>query len=434
MERKQSLAENISSFKKRIKNREIEVSVVGLGYVGLPLSLLIARKGFKVRAFDISEERINLLSKGKSYIVDVEDKEIGDVLGKTFFPTNTKKDLKNVDVFIVSVPTPLNKNKTPNLKYINMAIRDIKSIWKEGERLFIFESTLPPGTTEEIIYKKFSKKGKKFYLCFSPERINPGSEYPLHEIPKVMSGIDEESLNLGVYFYSNIFSKIVPVSSTKTAELVKLLENTYRFINISFINEFAKLCHLEGVDVFEVIEAAKTKPYGFNAFYPGWGAGGECIPTVPLFLSKRSRSLGMRFSMVEDADIINESIPLFWYKLLKPYIRESVFFFGVSYKKDVGDLRNSPPLKLIEILIKKGLKVSFYDPFIEKIKINGKELKGVKPTEELIRNSDVIVIGTNHSTLPHDLILSSGKPVLDPFGILPPSPFVISFSHGKIEI
>lgn len=428
------MAESISNFKKRIKNREITVSVFGLGYVGLPLSLLIAKKGFKVRGFDISDERINSLKEGKSYIVDVKDEDLERVLFKNFFPTNSKKELADVDIFVVSIPTPLHKNKTPDLKYVNMAIRDIKRVWKKGEKLFIFESTLPPGTTEEIIYKKFLKKGERFYLCFSPERINPGSNYPLSSIPKVIGGINDNSLSLGIYFYSNIFSKVIPVSSTKTAELVKLLENTYRFINISFINEFAKLCSLEGVDVFEVIEAAKTKPYGFVPFYPGWGAGGECIPTVPIFLKERAKRLGMRFSMIEDADIVNESIPLFWFKLIKPYIRKSVFVFGVSYKKDVGDLRNSPPLKFVELLLKKGIKVNFYDPFIKSINIGDREIESTEPSEEKFKEYDVLVIGTNHSYLPYDLILSLKKPTLDPFGILPDSPFVISFSRGKIEI
>ncbi|MBC7194530.1 MAG: nucleotide sugar dehydrogenase [Caldisericia bacterium] len=417
---------NSLKLKDRIKNKEAIIAVLGLGYVGLTLTKAILSKGYKVIGYDLSVEKINLLKKGISYIVDVKDEDIKNYLNKTFFPTNKIGDLNNVEIFIVSVPTPLNENEEAELKYVFKAIRDIRKNLDDGN-LVIFESTLPPGTTEEVIYPKLKKANKNFYLCFSPERINPGSGYPVEEIPKIISGIDENSLSLGTYFYSHIFSRVIPVSSTKVAEYIKLLENSFRFINISFINEFAKLTSKDGVDVFEVIEGAKTKPYGFVPFYPNWGVGGDCIPTVPMFLVQRGKNLGFKFSSIEYSNLINKSMPYFWYEKTKKHIKKKVFVLGVTYKKDVNDLRNSQILKFIEILINKGVEVQFFDPFIEELRINNKILKREKINKSKLKKFDIIVIGTNHSNLPYDILIEIKKPVLDPFGILPKSKYTISF-------
>lgn len=418
---------NFSELKDKIKDREILISVIGLGYVGLTISELLLNKGFKVLGYDVSTERINYLKKGKSYLVDIDDDVIKKYIGKQFFPTNSVKDLVKSDVYIVSVPTPLNEGDKPELKFILKAIRDIrKSLDKDG-KLIIFESTLPPGTTQELIYPKLKKGGKKFYLCFSPERINPGSRYPVNTIPKIMSGIDEESLAIGIYFYSSIFEKIIPVSSTKVAEYIKILENSYRFINISFINEFAKLTSLDNVDIFEVIEGAKTKPYGFTPFYPNWGVGGDCIPTVPMFLVDRGEKYGLRVSSIEYSDLINKSMPHYWFNKVKKYIKKNVLILGITYKKDVNDLRNSQPLKFMELLIDNGVDASYYDPFIEMIEIKGKKLKSIKPTKNNLKKFDLIVIGTDHSDIPYYDLLNLKKYILDPFGRLPKSKYIISF-------
>lgn len=421
------MEESFLELKNKIKSKDVLIGVIGLGYVGLTLTKTILNKNFKVIGYDISLEKITQLKKGKSYIVDVKDSDIENYLNKNFFPTNTISDLKDVDIFIVSVPTPLKEDESPELKFILKAIRDIRKNLKD-KNLIIFESTLPPGTTEEIVYPKLKKSGKNFYLCFSPERINPGSNYPIDEIPKIISGIDKDSLAIGTFFYSQIFLKVIPVSSPKTAEYIKLLENSFRFINISFINEFAKLASLDNIDIFEVIEGAKTKPYGFVPFYPNWGVGGDCIPTVPLFLLERGKKLGFKFSSIEYSNIINKSMPYFWFEKIKKYLKKrKVFVIGVTYKRDVNDIRNSQPLKFIELLINKGVKVSYFDPFIEKVKIKNKILERENIKKTKLKDFDLIVIGTNHSGIPYDILLDIKKPILDPYGILPKTKYTISF-------
>ena len=418
---------SFSELKDKIIKKDLFVSVIGLGHVGLTITRLLLNKGFKVIGYDVSLEKINNLKKGKSYIVDIDDNDIKKYLNKEFIPTNSVKDLINSDIYIVSVPTPLNEGEKPELKFILKAIRDIrKSLNKDG-KLIIFESTLPPGATQNLIYPKFKKSSKNFFLCFSPERINPGSNYPVNNIPKIISGIDEESLALGIFFYSKIFEKIIPVSSPKVAEYIKLLEDSYRFINISFINEFAKLCSLDNVDIFEVIEGAKTKPYEFTPFYPNWGVGGDCIPTVPMFLVNRGKEIGFKMSSIEYSYLINKSMPHYWFNKVKNYIKNDVYILGITYKKDVNDLRNSQPLKFLEILVEKGIDVSYYDPFIEKINIKGKELKSLKPTKTNLKKFDLIVIGTDHSEIPYHHLLNLKKYILDPFGKLPKSKYIISF-------
>jgi len=418
---------NSLELKDKIKKKDLFVCVIGLGYVGLTITKLLLNKGYKVIGYDISLEKINYLKKGRSYLVDINDDEIKEYINKQLFPTNSVKDIIKADIFIVSVPTPLNESEKPELKFVLKAIRDIRKSLNEDGKLVIFESTLPPGSTQELVFPKLKKSGKKFFLCFSPERINPGSRYPLDNIPKIISGIDEESLALGIYFYSTIFEKIIPVSSTKVAEYIKLLENSYRLINISFINEFAKLTSLDGVDIFEVIEGAKTKPYGFTAFYPNWGAQGDCIPTVPMFLVEKGEKLGLRVSSIEYSNLINKSMPYYWFERTKTYIKNNVFILGITYKKDVNDLRNSQVLKFIELLIEKGIDVSYFDPFIENIEIKGKKLKSIKLTKNNIKKYDLIVIGTDHSELPYNLLLNLKKYILDPFGKLPKSKYIISF-------
>lgn len=418
---------SFSELKDKITKKDFFVSVIGLGYVGLTITRLLLNKGFKVIGYDVSLEKINYLKKGKSYIVDIDDSDIKKYLNKEFIPSNSVKDLTKSDIYIVSVPTPLKEREKPELKFILKAIRDIrKSLNKDG-KLIIFESTLPPGTTQNLIYPKLKKSSKNFFLCFSPERINPGSNYPVNNIPKIISGIDEESLALGIFFYSKIFEKIIPVSSPKVAEYIKLLENSYRFINISFINEFAKLCSLDNVDIFEIIEGAKTKPYGFTPFYPNWGVGGDCIPTVPMFLVDRGKEIGFKMSSIEYSYLINKSMPNYWFNKVRNYIKNNVYILGITYKKDVNDLRNSQSLKFIEILLEKGIEVSYYDPFIEKIKIKGKELKSLKPTKTNLKKFDLIIIGTDHSEIPYHYLLNLKKYILDPFGKLPKSKYIISF-------
>lgn len=413
--------------KDKILIKDVKICVIGLGYVGLNIVKLLLNKNYKVIGYDTSVEKINLLKKGISYNIDIKSEDIREHIGKNFFPTNIVNDLKEGDIFIVSVPTPLNEVNQPELKFVYKAIRDIRKSLTDESKLIIFESTLPPGTTEEVILPKLKKSKKNFLLCFSPERINPGSNYEIEKIPKVISGIDEDSLSIGLIFYSTIFESVIPVSSTKVAEYIKLLENSYRFINISFINELAKLTSLDNVDIFEVIEGAKTKPYGFTPFYPNWGVGGDCIPTVPMFLVERGRKFGYKVSLIEYSFLINKSMPLYWFDKVKKHIKKSVFILGITYKKDVNDTRNSQVLKFAEILINKGYEVSYYDPYIKNVKVFDKKLKSIEPTLNRLKKYDLIVIGTDHSQLPYEKLLKLKIPILDPYGKMPKSKYVISF-------
>ncbi len=372
----------IKEFKIKARKRQTKIAVVGLGYVGLPLAIEFAKKGFSVLGIDLDKDRVSQLRRKVSYITDTPSGEIKKATNSGKFQAIASFNLlKQADVIFICVPTPLKRKYQPNISYITSAVSSIAKNRKE-KALIILESTTYPGTTEEIILpmleKDGSRHGKDFYLCFSPERIDPGSSFLLHKIPKVVGGISHLAAELTVLIYKSIFDKVVPVSSTRVAEMVKLLENTFRLINIGLIDELAMMAHKMGIDIFEVINAAKTKPFGFMPFYPGPGVGGHCIPKDPLYLYWKAKHHGFSSRFIKLASDTINSMPGYVIKRVEAELVKTgtclssarILVVGVTYKKDVKDLRESPALEIIDILIKKGALVSYYDPYLPYLKIN----------------------------------------------------------------
>ena len=414
------------SLKKRIKNKTAIVTVVGLGYVGLPMALEFSKKGFKVNGFDLNVKRVKNLRKGISYINDISSKEIKDIFSKgNFTATSDEKVLNTSDVIIICVPTPLRKIKDPDISYIISASRTLKKHMRPGQ-LIVLESTTYPGTTREVILPELEKSGLKldddFYLTFSPERIDPGNKkYDFTNIPKVIGGFTKHGTELGELLYSCVVKKVVGVSTPEAAEVTKLLENTFRIVNIGLINEFANLCSRLNIDVWEVIEAAKTKPFGFMPFYPGPGIGGHCIPADPMYLSWKARKVGFKTKMVDIAADVNRKVPGYVAeraeKILgsvdKKISGARVLIIGVTYKKDVKDLRESPALDLIEILKGKKCKLKYVDPFITYLDIDGIKAESVRLTAALLKQQDLVIVVTDHSNLDYKKIAKNAKLIFD---------------------
>lgn len=414
--------------KERISKKEIKIAVVGLGYVGLPLALEFAKKGFYVLGIEIDKDRLARLKKRESYITDISNEELRRVLKKeTFTATADFGALGNVDVIIICVPTPLKRKYHPNISYIKQAVKSISRNLKRPS-LIILESTTYPGTTEEVIMplleERNLKHGKDFYLSFSPERIDPGNKiYPVNRIPKVVGGMSKDATDLAVLVYKNIIDKIIPVSSARVAEFVKLLENTYRLINIGLIDELTMMAHKMNINIWEVIDAAKTKPFGFMPFYPSSGCGGHCIPKDPLYLYWKAKHFGFHSRFIKLAsDVINympeyvveRVIDLMGRKPRNQANRKpEVLVIGVTYKKDVKDLRKSPALDIIEHLQKRKISVSYYDPFILYLKLNHLNLKGITLNRENLSRFNCVVIATDHSCLDYDFILKNSRCIFD---------------------
>ncbi|MCX5711940.1 MAG: nucleotide sugar dehydrogenase [Candidatus Omnitrophica bacterium] len=415
----------IAKFKNKVKNRQLKIAVVGLGYVGLPLAMEFAKKGFSVYGIDLDKDRVSQLKRKVSYITDVPSNDVKRLTISKKFQADTNFGLlKQTDVIFICVPTPLKRKYQPNISYITSAVSSISKNRKD-RALIILESTTYPGTTEEVILpmleKDGSRHGKDFYLCFSPERIDPGSSFLLRKIPKVAGGIDRLATELTALIYKAIFDKVVPVSSARVAEMVKLLENTFRLINIGLIDELAMMAHKMDIDIFEVINAAKTKPFGFMPFYPGPGVGGHCIPKDPLYLYWKAKHHGFRSRFIKLAsDTIND-MPGYVVKrveleLAKKKIKLSnarVLIVGVTYKKDVKDLRKSPALDIIEILRNKRANVSYYDPLIPYIKVFSLNLKSVALTKDSVSAYDCVIIATDHSRVDYGLLHRQANLIFD---------------------
>ncbi|MBU1122740.1 MAG: nucleotide sugar dehydrogenase [Candidatus Omnitrophota bacterium] len=412
--------------KEKIENKQAKICIVGLGYVGLPLAVAFGQYGYFVYGFDTSSSRIEKLKNGEKYIVDVEAQTVLDLINKDkFLPTTAKSVLGDCDVVIICVPTPLRKVKIPDISYVVKASKMIKKYLKEGQ-LVILESTSFPTTTREVVLPVLRKSGLKeeedFFLCFSPERVNPGDkDFPPTKIPKVVGGLSEESTQLSSALYSKIMEEVFTVSSPEVAETSKLLENTFRLVNIALANEFAIVCDKLGISVWEVIEAAKTKPFGFMPFYPGPGTGGHCIPCDPLYLSWKAKKLGFKTKMIDLASYINHFMPKYIIDKVEELLREkevalkesSVLVLGVTYKKDVKDLRESPSLDIIEQLQKRTKKLDFYDPLIPYLEIAGIHSKGIDFSADNLKNYDCIVIATDHSDVDYDILQKSAKFIFD---------------------
>ena len=411
----------------KIDERTLKVGVVGLGYVGLPLAVAFAEKGFQVVGVDVSEEKVALLNSGESYIEDVGDDEVAPLVEQGLLSASADyASLFEVDAISICVPTPLNKTKDPDISYI---IHATDNIVKHGGRgkLIVLESTTYPGTTEEIIRPRLEEDGaivgEDFFLAFSPERIDPGrTDYDMWTTPKVIGGTTQNCLDIAVKLYGTVVQNPVPVTSTQSAEMVKLLENTFRAVNIGLVNEVAIMCDKLGINVWEVIEAAATKPYGFMKFTPGPGLGGHCIPIDPHYLSWKLKTLNYTARFIELADEVNRSMPHYVVQKVvdalndvgKPVKGSDILILGVAYKPNVGDVRESPALDVMEILLDKGASVSYADPHVDDLRHEGLEdVPGVELTGEVLSSADCVVIITDHAIFDLQMVVEQADVIVD---------------------
>ena len=374
---------------QKIKNHKAKIAVIGLGYVGLPLAVAFAQKGFRVFGIDTSQQRIERIQQKKSYIADVTHRQIARLMYSGHLVVALDFDLmREADVVIICVPTPLKRKYTPDISFMVKAVRSITP-YIRSQTLVVLESTTYPGTTQELIKPELEKSGlsagRDFYLAFSPERIDPGNpHFKVTQIPKVVGGLTQRCSQLTQMLYGQIIAHVHAVSSPKVAEMTKLLENSFRIVNIGWINEVAQMCHKLGIDVWEVIEAAKTKPFGFMPFYPGLGVGGHCIPEDPLYLYWKAKRYGFNSKFIKLSADINAHMPHYCLHRLQGMLPKSlahskILVVGVTYKKDVTDLRKSPSLKLIELL-KAQSQVDYFDPMVPYLKLGGIDLISVELT------------------------------------------------------
>jgi len=411
---------------KKIKTNRAKICVIGLGYVGLPLAVALGNKKFFVYGFDTNYSRIHNLKKGKRYIVDVAPEDVLELIRKKrFFPTVSKKVLADADVIIVCVPTPLRKVKIPDISYIVQAAKTIK-LYLRKNQLIILESTSFPTTTREVVLPILKEAGLKeerdFFLCFSPERVNPGdAKYSLVKIPKIVGGLSKASSALAKALYKKIINKVVCVSSPEVAESAKLLENTFRLVNIALANEFAMVAHRLGISVWEIIEAAKTKPFGYMPFYPGPGCGGHCIPDDPLYLAWKAKKLGFKTKMIDLASKVNHFMPGYIVNRLEELLSQrgialskaKVLIMGVTYKRDVKDLRESPALDIIGYLRQKKVRTAYFDPLIPYLDIRGLKMSCSSLSPVNLKRYDCVVIVTNHTNVDYTLLQKQARCIFD---------------------
>jgi len=412
--------------REKIRTKQARIGIIGLGYVGLPLAVEFAKTGFEVTGFDVDKSKVDAINAGKSYIGDVagEDVDCSVKAGK-LKATDDMSKLHDMDAIDICVPTPLRKTRDPDLSYVVLAVEAVRAHLKPGQ-LVILESTTYPGTTDEVVQPTLEetglKAGKDFYLAFSPERVDPGNAtHTTKTIPKVVGGMNEASTELAAALYGSIIDTIVPVSSTQVAEMVKLLENTFRAVNIGLVNEIALMSHRMNIDVWEVIEAAATKPFGFMPFFPGPGLGGHCIPIDPFYLSWKARQNGFECRFIELAGHINGSMPAFVVERVgealnsqKKSINGSrIHVFGVAYKKDVSDMRESPALDILELLLRRGALVTYSDRWIPELKHNGAIMRSQDLPAALADKVDCAVICTDHSGFDYDALVKSGTLIVD---------------------
>lgn len=411
--------------KTKIRNKEARIAVVGLGYVGLPLAVNFAKKGYQVFGLDLDTDRVKNIQNKVSYILDIPTGELAAVVASGHLKAQTTFEVLNtIDCIIICVPTPLKRKYTPDIKYILSAVRTICKHLKK-DTLVVLESTTYPGTTEELIKPELEKSGLKserdFFLSFSPERIDPGNKtHDVTNITKVVGGLSKVSGELTKLLYEQIIKHVHMVSTAKAAEMTKLLENTFRIINIGWVNEVAMMSHKMGIDVWEVIDAAKTKPFGFMPFYPGLGVGGHCIPDDPLYLYWKAKHHGFSSKFIKLSADINSAMPSYAADSITQMLKKKktlkgtrILVLGATYKKDVKDLRKSPSIKLIEILQERKAEVGYYDPFIPYLKIDGIDLKGVPLTKQNIAQYDCVVIATDHTDVDYKLVLDNARLIYD---------------------
>jgi UDP-N-acetyl-D-glucosamine dehydrogenase len=412
--------------KKRIRTRTAKTGIIGLGYVGLPLAVEMAKAGFQVTGIDLSQEKVNALNRGVSYIPDVPSQTVESfVAADRLRATQSLAAVAELDTINICVPTPLRKNKDPELSYIIAAVEVIRNHIRAGQ-LIILESTTYPGTTREVVLPILEESGLKagsdFFLAYSPERVDPGNSiFHTQNIPKVVGGITPRCAETAVFFYRQYIDNVFSVSSTDCAEMVKLLENTFRSVNIALANEMALTCHSFGINVWEVIEAAKTKPFGFMPFYPGPGLGGHCIPVDPYYLTWKARMKGCEPRLIELAGHINSQMPAFVIRGMADALNEKrkclngakVLALGVAYKRDTNDVRESPALQVLLGLQEKGCEICFSDPYVPQITINETNLDSVTLSPELLQSMDLVVVLTDHSKFDYAMIAKFSPLIFD---------------------
>lgn len=412
----------------KILSHEARVGVVGLGYVGLPLCVEFASAGFSVTGIDLDAKKVDSINQGVSYIQDVPSAILAPLVASGKFRATTDfSAVRELDTINIAVPTPLRKTKDPDMSYIVAAAQSMVPHLTSG-KLLILESTTYPGTTNELLLPMFERDGLRvgqdFFLCFSPERVDPGNiRFQTHNIPKVVGGITPACTRLGAQFYQQALDRVVPVSDTRVAEMVKLLENTFRMVNIGMVNEMALLCDRMGINVWEVIDAAATKPFGFMPFYPGPGLGGHCIPIDPFYLSWKSRENGFEARFIELAGAINSHMPEFVVDKVKNALNEfrlslkgsRIHILGVAYKRNIDDVRESPALDIIHLLEKRGASVTYSDPFVPHLKKDEflTHAMDAIPAEEGAAAADCVVIVTDHEAFDYSRIVAKARLIVD---------------------
>ncbi len=418
-------------YTQKIESCDYRIGVIGLGYVGLPLVMACVSQGFPVTGFDVDSKKVEMLGRGESYLKTIPKEQVQELTGSGKFRATTDfAGLAGVDCIIICVPTPLTPQREPDLSYIINTGESIQTHLRKGQ-LVILESTTWPGTTDEVLAPILEKSGlacgKDFFLAFSPEREDPGNrQYTTRTIPKVVGGVNPESGARAAALYGNVFERVVPVSSTRVAEAVKLSENIFRSVNIALANELKMIYSKMGIDVWEVIEAAKTKPFGFMPFYPGPGLGGHCIPIDPFYLTWKAREYESPTRFIEIAGEINTAMPAYVIDRLMDALNDrgkamkgaKVLVIGVAYKKDIDDMRESPSLKLLDLLFAKGAEPSYYDPYIPVIPVTRKyqKFEGMRSIElapETVKSFDAVLIATDHSAIDYGMLVENARLVVD---------------------
>jgi UDP-N-acetyl-D-glucosamine dehydrogenase len=416
----------------RAGRREILFGTMGLGYVGLPLAVELAHAGYRVLGFDVNAGVVEGLNQGRSHVKDVTDAQLRAALeGGRFSATTDMSRLSEPDAISICVPTPLSKFKDPDVSYIVAATEAVKKQLRRGQAI-VLESTTYPGTTREIMLPALEstglKVGQDFFLAFSPERVDPGNPtYGTRNTPKVVGGITEDCRRVAVALYQPAIDTLVPVSTTEAAELVKLLENTFRSVNIGLVNEMAIVCDKLGVDVWEVIEAAATKPFGFMKFLPGPGLGGHCIPIDPHYLAWKMRGLNYKTRFIDLAGELNTEMPMFWVRKLVEALNSqakavrgaSVLVLGVAYKRDIDDIRESPALDIIRLLEGQGARVTYFDPHVPRFREDGQEFRSVQLTPDVVAAADCVMIVTDHRAIDFKMVKQKAKLVVDTRNAIP---------------
>lgn len=414
---------------KKIKEKKTRVGVVGLGYVGLPLAVEKAKAGYKTMGFDVQKEKVDLVNRGNNYIGDVVDDDLKDLVANGMLKATTDFNfVRDVDFVAICVPTPLDAHQQPDISYVRSSAEQIAKHMKKGT-MVVLESTTYPGTTEELLKPILEngsglKCGKDFYLGFSPERVDPGNkQFKTKNTPKVVGAVGKDATEVIAAMYRSVLEgDVYEVSSPAIAEMEKILENTYRNINIGLANEMAMLCDKMGINYWEVVDAASTKPYGFQAFYPGPGLGGHCIPLDPYYLSWKAREYGFHTSMIESSMIVNDKMPEYCVERAMKILnrqgmalsKSKVLVLGIAYKQDIDDYRESPAIDVIEILNKNGASVEFYDPYIPEYKHRGEKLRGIDKIDgKIISEYDLIIITASHSNIDYNMINDNAKAIFD---------------------